>query len=135
VPPIRRRAATVLAVIMLSFIVPPSDALAQWYPRWPFGGFYDRSGSLRLQVTPRDTEVFVNGYYAGIVDDFDGVFQRLHLPPGEYEIQLYLPGHRLGAQKIFIQPTGTFRIRHTMEPLQPGETAAPRPSGGPPPAP
>ena len=55
---------------------------------------YGRPSSLRLQISPRDTEVFVDGYYAGIVDDFDGFIQRLHLEPGEHTIQLYLTGHR-----------------------------------------
>ena len=31
--------------------------------------FYDDESSLRLQVTPRETEVFVDGYFAGTVDD------------------------------------------------------------------
>ena len=43
-----------------------------WYP--PFAYAYGRSYllPLRLQIAPRDTETFVYGYYAGIVDDFDG---------------------------------------------------------------
>lgn len=28
-------------------------------------------GSLRLQVTPKSAEVFVDGYLMGLVDDFD----------------------------------------------------------------
>jgi hypothetical protein len=32
--------------------------------------------------TPRDAEVYVDGYYAGTVDDFDGTFQRLHIDTG-----------------------------------------------------
>jgi PEGA domain len=78
--------------------------------------------------------VFIDGYYAGTVDDFDGFFQRLHLEPGEHEVQLYLAGHRTVRQKVYLQPTGTFRVRHTMEPLTAGETPDPRPNppAGPP---
>ena len=36
-------------------------------------------GDVRLMVRPRDAAVYVDGYYAGVVDDFDGVFQRLTL--------------------------------------------------------
>ena len=50
---------------------------------------YGDAGSARIQVTPRDAEVYVDGYLAGIVDDFDGFMQRLRLPPGEHEIELY----------------------------------------------
>ena len=102
-----------------------------WYPPYPYpyayGQFYDISSSLRVQVSPPETEVFVDGYYTGTVDDFDGFFQRLHLERGEHEVTLYLPGYRTVTQKIFLQPGGTFRIRHTMEPLPAGAPPEPRP--------
>jgi hypothetical protein len=41
-------------------------------------------GSLRLQVAPKSAEVFVDGYLMGLVDDFDSMFQRLHLDAGEH---------------------------------------------------
>ena len=44
------------------------------YPQAPIVA----DSSMRLQVKPLDTMVFVDGYFAGIVDDFDGTFQRLH---------------------------------------------------------
>ena len=105
-----------------------------WYPPYAYGGRY-ASASLRLQVEPKETEVFIDGYYAGTVDDFDGFFQRLHLEPGEHDVELYLAGHRTVRQKIYLQPTGTFRIKHTMEPLGASETPEPRPvppAGAPP---
>jgi hypothetical protein len=104
--------------------------------QWPPYGYgrYDLSGSVRLQVAPRETEVFVDGYYAGTVDDFDGIFQRLHLEAREHDLELYLAGHRPFHQRIYVQPDRTFQIRHTMEPLGPGEAAPPRPAGAPAPA-
>ena len=110
-----------------------------WYP-YPHGwyqpyGYYGRAhdvaASVRLQVSPREAEVFVDGYYAGTVDDFDGMFQRLRLEPGEHEVTLYLAGHRTARQNIFLQDRGTFRIRHTMEPLGPGEAGEARPAAPP----
>jgi hypothetical protein len=101
---------------------------------WPYYGYgarYDSSASVRIQASPRETEVFVDGYYAGRVDDFDGTFQRLHLEPGEHELQLYLPGHRAFSQKIYLQPTGSFRVRHEMQPLGAGEAPPARPDGPP----
>lgn len=59
-------------------------------------------------------------------DDFDGVFQRLHLEPGEHEVTLYLAGHRTERQRIYLQPGRTFRIRHTMAPLPAGSAPEPR---------
>jgi hypothetical protein len=102
-----------------------------YYGQWGPYGYYDLSGSMRLQVEPKETEVFIDGYYAGQVDDFDGVFQRLRLEPGEHDLQLYLPGHRIHTQRIYLQPGRTFRIRHTMQPLGPNDVAEPRPTGAP----
>jgi hypothetical protein len=109
----------------------------RWYPPfygygyYGYGSVYDLSAAMRLQVSPRQTEVFVDGYYAGTVDDFDGVFQRLRLEPGEHDLVLYLEGHRRYEQKVYLQPGRSFDIRHTMEPLAAGEAAPPRPAGGP----
>lgn len=110
-----------------------------WYG-WGFPSFYAPAfygrGSLpessaRIQVKPRDTEVYVDGYLAGIVDDFDGFAQRLKVSPGEHAIDLYLDGHKTISQKIFFQAGETYRIRHTMEPLAPGEAPPARPQPDP----
>jgi hypothetical protein len=67
-----------------------------WGPYAPYGygyGFRDDTATLRLQVSPREAEVFVDGYSAGAVDDFDGVFQRLHLEPGPHRIEVRAAGY------------------------------------------
>jgi hypothetical protein len=84
--------------------------------------------AARIQVTPRQTEVYVDGTLAGIVDKFDGFSQRLRLTPGEHVIELYLDGHKPVSQTIRFVPGETYRIRHEMEPLPPGEAAPPRPA-------
>ena len=101
------------------------------YQPGPYYGPYDLSGNVRTQVAPRQTEVFIDGYFAGTVDDFDGVFQRLHIEPGDHDVELYLPGHRSFQQRLYLQPGRTFNIRHTMEPLGPGEAEPARPAGAP----
>jgi len=95
-----------------------------------YGGYYggyDLSSSLRLEVKPREAEVFVDGYYAGIVDKFDGVFQRLNAEPGEHEIELYLPGYRSVRQRLYLQPGVTSNVKLNMDPLAPGDPAPIRP--------
>jgi hypothetical protein len=70
-----------------------------WSPRWYYNGYnygYGYGypvGELRLQVRPRHAEVYVDGYYAGIVDDFDGIFQSLRLEEGAYLIEIVAPGY------------------------------------------
>ncbi len=105
-------------------------AYSQW-PPYGYGRGYDLSGSLRLQVSPRETEVFIDGYYAGTVDDFDGIFQRLQVEAGDHDLELYLAGHRSLQRKVYLQPGRTFNIRHAMEPIGPGEAIPLRPNGAP----
>ena len=104
-----------------------------WGPwGWPGGhyGHYDliATSSARVQVTPRNTEVYVDGYLAGTVDDFDGFSQRLRVEPGEHVLELYLDGHKSITQLIYFQPGETYRLRHAMEPLAPGDAPSARPS-------
>jgi PEGA domain-containing protein len=115
--PTRKLALAMTAAMLL---VPSSGGISY--------AFYDDESSLRLQITPRETEVFVDGYFAGTVDNFDGRFQRLHIQPGEHELTLYLEGHRKVTQQIIVRPHASFRIRYAMTPLAAGETPDPRPA-------
>ena len=102
-----------------------------WRP-YPYRYYGYDEASVRLEVTPRHAEVYIDGYYAGVVDDFDGAFQRLHVEPGEHEIEIYLDGFRPFRQKVYLTHDRTFRIRQALQPLAPGEQPEPRPQ---PPAP
>jgi PEGA domain len=96
------------------------------YP--PYYGYYDNSGAARIQVTPREAQVFIDGYFVGTVDEFDGTFQRLHVAPGEHELTIYLEGYRTIRQKVLFRPGATLKIAHAMEQLPAGEPAEPRPT-------
>ena len=109
---------------------------SRFYDPYYYGGYsyygdasryYRPDSALRLQVSPRETEVFVDGYYAGTVNEYDGIFQRLRLEPGEYEMTLYLPGYRTVTQRLLLQPDRTLRIKHEMIPLGPHDSPEPRP--------
>jgi PEGA domain-containing protein len=86
------------------------------------------TGEARVLVTPKRAEVFVDGYRAGIVDDFDGAFQRLHVTPGGHEITLFLPGYRTLTERVYFGEGSTVKIRETMAPLAPGEKSEPPPA-------
>ena len=114
-----------------------------WYP-YPFWAYpppwfyqtaYDQTGAIRLEVKPREAQVYVDGQYAGIVDDFDGMFQRLHVAAGDHEVVLYLKGYRTVRQNLHLTPGGDYRVRYTMEPLKAGEANEPPPVPPPRPAP
>lgn len=118
------------ALVLFAIAATPAAAqISIGYPG-PYGrGAYDLTASVRLQVSPNTADVYVDGYYAGKVDEFDGTFQRLRVEPGEHEIQLFLPGHRVYSQKVYLQPGNTFKVRHTMERLAPGEAEPEKPVG------
>jgi hypothetical protein len=103
------------------------------YPYWYFPVFANRA-EVRIRVAPEAAEeaaVYVDGFYAGVVDDFNGVFQGLPLTPGGHGISLYLEGYRTIRRNIYLSPGSTFDLRETMQPLPPGEVAA-RPEVAPP---
>ncbi len=95
---------------------------------YPYYGLrYDDRGAVRLQAKPEETEVYVDGYYVGVVDSYDGVFQRLRLPPGEHEIELYLEGYESIREMLYLVPGETYKIHHEMQPLSEGVPQPPRP--------
>ena len=104
----------------------------QWaYPPYP-GYYYGGAAwaSARLEVKPVAAQVFVDGYYVGVVDSFDGVFQRLDLPTGEHEVSIYLPGYRTYTQRNLFRPGAGYHFKASLEPLPAGapDEPAPKPS-------
>jgi hypothetical protein len=101
-----------------------------WGP-WPAYAYYDNSSSVRIQGAPREAEVYVDGYYTGVVDDFDGTLQRLRVPPGEHELTIYLEGFKSTRQMILFRPRASYKINATLEKLASGEPNEPPPEPSP----
>jgi len=75
------------------------------YPSYPqSSGRYADEGALRLKIKPREAEVYVDGYYVGLVDDFDGMFQRLHIESGPHRIEVHAPGFETLTFDVRITP-------------------------------
>jgi hypothetical protein len=72
-------------------------------------------GSLRILVRPEKARVYVDGYYAGVVDDYDGIFQRLRVAPGPHDITFRLEGYRTQHFEVYVPFGDTVRLRHDME--------------------
>jgi len=82
-----------------------------YYPYWSWGypyygygyGYYPPvvyastpgygMGALDLNVQPKQTEVFVNGQYVGLVKQYDGFPGYLWLESGLYQVAFYRPGY------------------------------------------
>ena len=80
---------------------------------------------VKLKITPKNAQVFVDGYYAGEVDNFDGAFQRLHVTPGGHEITVYSDGYRTLSREIYAAPNSTVTFSDDLMPLAPGEVSEP----------
>jgi hypothetical protein len=118
-----------VVVFVSGYFYDPFYGPYSWWPRaaWPYAYYpmFDGRAEVRLLVTPKDAAVYVDGYYAGVVDDFNGIFQRLPLPPGPHEIALYLNGYRTVHQRLYLAPNSDSTLRYTLERFAPGETAEP----------
>jgi hypothetical protein len=128
------RPAIFFAIVTLLPLL-PSRAAAQYRypPGYPGYRYAEPEADVRIQVKPAEASVYVDGYFAGKVEDFDGAFQRLHVTPGEHEIVVYLEGYRSLHQKLYLSPHGNRKIEGTLERLSPGEEqeAAPVPTDKP----
>jgi len=74
-------------------------------PGQPYGG-------LRITGASRVAQVFADGYYVGIINDFDGIFQHLNLEAGPHRIEIVDPTLPPIAFDVMIQPgrTMTYRV-------------------------
>jgi hypothetical protein len=106
----------------------PWGFYAPWYyPPYPY---YYRSylvATVRIQAEQKNADVYVDGRFAGVVDDFDGFFQGLRIEPGGHELRLYLEGYRSVSERLYIGPGESYKWRTMMEPLDQGEANEPRP--------
>jgi len=79
------------------------------YPPPPYGpaGVGYAYGGVRIQGAPRQAQVFADGYYVGIVDDFDGTFQHLNLPSGVHKIEIRPQAGQGTTFELRVQPGQT----------------------------
>ena len=97
-----------------------------YYVPWVYPYVGGRSGTVKVEVTPKQTEVWVDGYYAGLVSDVG----RLRTTPGGHAVTLYLEGFRTVTENVYVRPDSTFKLHETMVKLGPGEVSAAPPLPG-----
>ncbi len=96
------------------------------------GGSYERydqvgQGGLDLNLRPKTTEIYVDGVYVGVADQFDGFPSYLWLDEGVYEVAFYKPGYETVFRQYSIYPGVTINVGDHM---RPGEAILPAPSAG-----
>ena len=75
-------------------------------------------GSLRLKIKPREGQVYVDGFFVGAVDDFDGTFQKLNIDAGGHRIEIKAPGHETISFEVLITPNETITYKGELPRIQ-----------------
>jgi len=92
------------------------------FPGYGGGGYApqaDNTGSLRLKVKPREAEVYVDGYFVGVIDSFDGTFQKLRLQSGGHRIEVRATGYEPLVFDVLIPPWETITYTGALKPKTP----------------
>lgn len=87
-----------------------------WYGDFGGYGFGYATGELKFEVRPQHAEVYVDGYYAGVVDDFDGFAQSMRLEEGPYHIEIVADGYEPAAFDVRIQPGRRISFERDLRP-------------------
>jgi PEGA domain-containing protein len=74
-------------------------------------------GGLKLKVKPSDAQVYVDGYFSGLVDDYDGMFQKLNLEVGGHHIEIRAEGYESLAFDVRIDYDQTVTYRGELQKL------------------
>jgi hypothetical protein len=99
------------------------------YPGYYGGGYYGGSGSygqsrafdtgsLRLKIKPREAQVFVDGYFVGEVDSFDGTFQKLNIDSGGHRVEIKADGFEPLQLDVLITAGETVTYKGEMKRIQ-----------------
>lgn len=86
------------------------------YPWWWWTDEFDAYGSVRLSIPQTDAGVYVDGFYVGIVADFDGVLQHLNLSAGPHRIEVRLEGFESLSFSVYVEPGRTITYRGALRP-------------------
>src|SRR5215467_12081427 len=74
-------------------------------------------GGIRLDVKPHTGEVFVDGSFAGKVDEYNGALQSLDLMQGGHRIEIRTPGYQTLSFDTYVQPNHTTHYKARLVPL------------------
>jgi len=88
----------------------------------PYGSYGYASGAayggVRIDLPEHDAQVFVDGYYAGVVDNFDGAMQHLDLTPGSHHVEVRADGYQPLTFDVNVQAGNTITYRAEMKQTQ-----------------
>jgi hypothetical protein len=74
--------------------------------------------AIHLKVKPNDASVYVDGYFVGTVDSYDGIFQKLHLQSGPHRIEIREPGYQPLSFDVNLQPGQTITYKGDLQQIR-----------------
>ena len=76
-----------------------------------------------LQTIPDIAQVFVDGYYVGLAEEFGLRGKAMEIAAGTHRLELRAPGYETLAFSVMIAPNEIVRYRGDMQPLSPARPA------------
>ncbi|MCI0613733.1 PEGA domain-containing protein [bacterium] len=93
------------------------------YPYYGYGfgypaysGYYYGYGEVKLEVKPKDAQVFLDGDYVGTVDEFNSWYQRMNVEPGKHRIVIREQGYQPYRMDLRVLPGQSYKIKEQMHP-------------------
>jgi len=87
-----------------TFLVPSAPPLQQQRP----------IGGLQLDIEPRRALVYVDGLYAGVVEDFSGYYRHLETSAGWHTIEIVAPDYQPIVFDVAVSPGRTTTYRSSL---------------------
>ena len=69
-----------------------------------------QTATVKIHVRPHRAGVFVDGVFAGHVDEFDGPGQAMLLGAGTHQIEIALPGYETFSTRVNLLAGQTFKL-------------------------
>lgn len=82
------------------------------------GAYRGAVGALRLKVKPVNAQVYIDGYYVGVVDSFDGTFQRLEIEAGSHRVEVRAEGFTPVQFDVLVTPGETITYKGQLQPIR-----------------
>jgi hypothetical protein len=90
--------------------------------------FADVRGSLGIETIPGSAQVFIDGFYVGLAEEFGLLGRPMNIAAGSHRVELRAPGYETLAFSVMIEPNQILRYRGDMQSTAPRAAAVPAPS-------
>ena len=71
-------------------------------------------GGLQLDIEPRRALVFVDGSFAGLVEDFSGYYRHLEITAGWHIVEIVAPDYQPIVFEVAVSPGRTTTYRNSL---------------------